>query len=265
MGVNKNIMTSDKNQKIYYYKSFNDDFIQSKNQNYQLKENYEWINNNISYKICSKILYCLAYIFGFFYNKFILHVKFENKKILKKYKNSGYFMYGNHTQPIGDIFNPALVCSPKRIYAIVSPANLGVACIGPLLPMLGALPVPNNVTGTKKLFSSIVKRIQQKNCVVIYPEGHVWEYYTKIRPFSSTSFKFPVYCNVPAFCMTTTYYKRKFSKKPGIIVYIDGPFIPDEALSKKENEEKIHKQIYDCMQNRSKNSRYEYIKYEKGE
>ena len=91
----------------------------------------------------------------------------------------------------------------------------------------------------------------------------MWEYYTKIRPFTSTSFKFPVNCNVPSFCMTTTYYKRKFGKKPGIVVYIDGPFISDNNLTKKENEEKICKEIYECMQNRSKNSTYEYIKYER--
>ena len=61
-----------------------------------------------------------------------------------------------------------------------------------------------------ELYDAIKKRIEQKKCVVIYPEAHVWEYYTKIRPFPSTSFKFPVNCDVPAFCMTTTYYKRKF-------------------------------------------------------
>lgn len=251
-------------QKTYYYKSFNDDFIESKNQNYKLKENYKWINNSIWHKLGAMILYFIAYIFGIFYNKFVLHVKFENKKILKKYKEQGYFIYGNHTQPLGDIFIPAIAKGTKRIYVVVSPANLGVAGIGPLLPMLGALPVPDKIKDTKKLLDSITKRIEQKKCVVIYPEAHVWKYYTKIRPYPSTSFKFPVHCNVPAFCMTTTYYKRKLGKKPGITVYIDGPFISDNNLTKKENEEKICKEIYECMQNRSKNSTYEYIKY-KGE
>lgn len=251
-----------KKQKTYYYKSFDDDFIESKNQIYKLQEDYKWINNNICFKIGSKILYFIAYVFGVFYNKFILHMKFENKKILKKYKSAGYFLYGNHTQPLGDIFTPVIACGTKRVYIVASPANLGVAGIGFFLPMLGALPIPDKLKGTKKLYDAIKKRIEQKKCVVIYPEAHVWEYYTKIRPFPSTSFKFPVNCDVPAFCITTTYYKRKFGKKPGIRVYIDGPFISDKQLTKKENEEKICKEIYKCMQNRSKNSTYEYIKYE---
>lgn len=250
--------------KTYYYKSYNDDFVESKNQNYKLKENYKWIKDNILYRLCSGVLYFLAYIFGFFYCKFGLHVKVKNRKILKKYKKQGYFLYGNHTQPIGDVFIPAYVCNNKRIYTVVSQANLGVSVIGPMLPMLGALPIPDSIKDTKKLLDAIIKRIEQKKCVVIYPEAHVWPYYTKIRPFSTTAFKFPVDCNVASFSMTTTYYKRRFGKKPGIIVYIDGPFIPNDNLTKKENEKRICQEIYQSMVDRSNNSTYEYIKY-KGE
>lgn len=250
--------------KTYYYKSYNDDFVESKNQNYKLKENYKWIKDNILYRLCSGILYFFACIFGFFYCKFGLHVKVKNRKILKKYKKQGYFLYGNHTQPIGDVFIPAYVCNNKRIYTVVSQANLGVSVIGPMLPMLGALPIPDSIKDTKKLLDAIIKRIEQKKCVVIYPEAHVWPYYTKIRPFSTTAFKFPVDCNVASFSMTTTYYKRRFGKKPGIIVYIDGPFIPNDNLTKKENEKRICQEIYRSMVDRSNNSTYEYIKY-KGE
>lgn len=253
-----------KDKKIYYYKTFKDDLVKSKNQDYRLKDDYKWIHDNWFYKICSKIVYMLAYVIGIFYYKFVLHVKIENRNLLKKYKNQGYFLFGNHTQPIGDICIPAFACKNKRIYVVVSPSNLGVAGIGPLLPMLGALPIPSSVKGNEKLFNAIVRRIKEKKCVVIYPEAHVWPYYTKIRPFPKTSFKYPVYCNAVSFCMTTTYYKRKFGKKPGIKVFIDGPFTIDKNLNKRENEEKIHKEIYECMVKRSKNSTYEYIKYEKG-
>ena len=249
-------------EKVYYYKSYDDDLVKSKNQDYKLKENYKWIHDNIFYGLCSNILYFIAYIFGVFYCRFFLHVKIKNRKILKKYKKQGYFLYGNHTQPMGDVFIPAVVRKSKRIYVIVSQANLGVAGIGPLLPMIGALPIPNSIKDMKKLKQAINKRIEQKKCVVIYPEAHVWPYYTEIRPFNKTAFKFPVECNVPSFCMTTTYYKRKIGKRPGIMVYIDGPFIPDDKLSKKENEEKLRQEIDNCMKDRSKNSTYQYIKYE---
>lgn len=256
-------MKTKENRKIYYYKNLDEDIIESKKQDYKLKENYKWINNNIIYKICASILYIIAYVISFFYYKLFLHVKIENRKILNKYKKQGYFLYGNHTQPIGDVIIPAHVCKNKRIYTVVSPANLGVVGIGRFLPMLGALPIPTNIKDTKKMLEAIEQRIKQKKCVVIYPEAHVWPYYTKIRKFSASSFKFPVHCEVPSFSMTTTYKKRKFGKKPKIIVYVDGPFIPDEKLGKKEREEKLCDEIYNCMQERSKNSTYEYIEYKR--
>ena len=250
-------------RKTYYYNSYKDDVVQSKNQNYNLKEDYKWIKNNIFYKIYSSIIYFFAYIFGIIYCKYILHVKIKNSKILKKYKGQGYFLYGNHTQIIGDVFIPAYVCKSKRIYTIVSRANLGIKGIGKILPSLGALPIPNTITNMKNFKNAIEKRIKEKKCIVIYPEAHVWPYYTKIRPYEKGAFKYPVDLDAPSFSMTTTYYKRKFGKKPGIIVYIDGPVLTNKELNKKENQEKICEEIHKTMENRSKNSTYEYIEYVK--
>lgn len=251
-------------KKVYYYKNYTDDLIVSKNQHYKLKKDYKWINNNIFYKICSWLIYYFAYVISWFYCKFFLHVKIENRKILDEYKNQGYFLYGNHTQPIGDVFIPVHVCKNKRIYTIASTANLGIPVIGKILPMLGALPIPETVKDTEKLYEAIQKRIEEEKCIVIYPEAHVWEYYTKIRPFPATSFKFPIKCNTPSFVITTTYYKRKFGKKPEIKVYVDGPFTVNQELNKREQQENLKNQIYQCMENRSKNSTYEYMEYKKG-
>lgn len=129
--------------------------------------------------------------------------------------------------------------------------------------MLGALPIPDTIKNMKEFIQAIETRINQKKCVVIYPESHVWPYYTNIRPFNNGAFKFQVNQNAPAFCITTTYYKRKFGKKPGIKVYVDGPFMVDESLNKKQNIEKLSKEIHECMTNRSKESTYEYVEYKK--
>ena len=248
-------------KKAYYYKSYNDDIVQSKKQEYKLKDGYKWIKNNIFYRFLSCIVYFLFFIIGNIYIRICLHVKIENKKILKEYRKNGYFLYGNHTQPIGDVFIPACVCSPKRIYVEVSQANLGIPLLGKILPMLGALPTPDSRADLKKFIEAVKYRINQKKCVVVYPESHEWPYYTKIRPFNSGAFKIQVNENVPAFCITTTYYKRKIGNKPGIKVYVDGPFIVDEKMDRKQKIENLSKEIYNYMTERAKNSNYEYIKY----
>lgn len=250
-----------KAKKIYYYKTYEDDVVTSTKQGYTLKEDYKWIHKSKFYNFISRIVYSIGKAFGFIYCKLYLKVKIENADILKDYKDTGYFVYGNHTQEIGDVFIPALVCKGERIFTIASPANLGIKVIGKILPSLGILPTTNKLSDTMKLYKAVKQRIEENHPVIIYPEAHVWPYYTGIRPFIDTSFRFQVDLNSPAFCMTTTYYKRKNKKRPGIKVYVDGPFFTSDTLDKKQNQDKICKEVHECMQERSKNSIYQYIEY----
>jgi len=165
-----------------------------------------------------------------------------------------------HNQ-FGDAFMPRLVIN-KRFNTIVSSANLGIPVLGKILPMLAALTIPDKISQTKKFMKSVSYRINQKRAVIIYPEGHVWPYYTKIREFPNSAFKFPILNKVPSFCMTTTYYKRKNKNKPGIKIYVDGPFFANPEISVKEQENELCSKIFETMQKRSLNSNCEYIKYE---
>ena len=245
-------------EKIRYYNSFSDDFFQV-GESYKLSDNYKWIKNGIGFKFLSAITYSLALIFSNIYCRLFFHVKIVGAQNLRRQKG-GFFLYGNHTQPIGDVFNPALVCFPKRIYTVVGVANMHLPVIGKILPFLGALPIPDTLSGMKMFNSAIVERIKTGHPVIIYPEAHLWEYYTDIRPFSDTSFKYPVNLEVPVFCMTTTYQKRKFRKKPKITIYIDGPF--DICVgSKKQRTSYLCEAVQTIMKERAKNSNCEYIHY----
>ena len=44
-------------------------------------------------------------------------------------------------------------------------------------------------------------------------------------------------------------------------MYIDGPFEVDYSLSKQEKADKLRKEVFECMVERSKNSNLEYINY----
>lgn len=250
---------------IRRYRSVTDDFIESKNQTFCLPEDYAWLREGLFDKGISGIVYLLGTAFAYFYCRFYLHMKIKNKRIIRKYRNTGFFLYGNHTQPIGDAFIPIRTVFPKRGYAVVSPANLGIPFLGPLLPALGALPVPASFEGMKKLDEAIRQRIREKRFVVFYPEAHVWPWYTGIRPFPAVSFGYPVNCKAPSFCMTATYQKRKYRKKPFLTVYLDGPFYPDTSLPRKEQKNRLCDEIYRCMLRRSKESNYQYIRYEEEE
>lgn len=261
MGIcyNDIIDCGDYMDKIRYYNSEKDDFVILKHQDYVLKDNYKWVHTNIFYKFFSYILYYIVLIFSFFFTKLVLHVSIKNKKCLKNEKS--YFIYGNHTHPLGDVLNPLLVNFPKRPFYIANASNLGLPIIGKLLPMLGAIPIPNQIHKMKLFLNSINYYIDNNKVIAIYPEAHVWPYNTFIREFPSTSFRFPVEQNVASFSMTTTYQKRKYFKKPKITIFIDGPFYPNKNLSKKEQIKDLRNSIFKSMVLNSNHSNYDYIKY----
>ena len=244
--------------KIRYYSSFSDDFFQT-DKEYKLPENYQWIKSGFRFKFLSAITYSLALIFSNIYCRLFLHVKIKGAKKLRREKG-GFFLYGNHTQPIGDVFNPALACFPKRIYTVVSAANMYLPVIGKILPYLGALPIPDSLNGMKKFTDALERRIKSGHPIIIYPEAHLWEYYTDIRPFLETSFKYPVNLDMPVYCMTTTYQKRKHAKKPKIIIYIDGP-VNIFGDTKKQRTVNLRDAVYAKMKERALNSNCNYICY----
>lgn len=242
-----------------YYGSFTDDFSTTENQNFKLPENYKWVRTDIKSKVISALIYAIAIVFSYVYCKLFLHMKIKGRKKLKGIKG-GFFIYGNHTQPVGDVFIPAHTVFPKRIYTVVSPANYAIPVIGKILPFLGALPTADTLHGIKELNRAIDYRLKNGNPIVIYPEAHVWEYYTGIRPFPLTSFKFAAKFGVPVFAMTVTYKKSRFFKRPIAEVFLDGPFYP-AGETEREKAAFLHDCVYEKMQNRSENSNYSFIEY----
>lgn len=252
-------------EKVRYYESFTDDFETAGSEDYKIPEDYEYIRRDFFSKLRSKVIYALAVVFGGLYIKLFLHVSYKNRKVLRKAKNKGFFLYGNHTQPVGDVFIPALAAFPKRIYTVVSPSNFSLPFIGKILPFLGALPLSDTPSKMKKFTLALEERLSENKVITIYPEAHVWEYAKDLRPFSSISFRYPVKFSAPVFSMTVTYQKRRFSKKPKAVVYIDGPFYPDSEKSNREQAKELHQKVYETMLVRSKKSTESYIEYIKKE
>lgn len=250
--------------KTYYYKKTTDDVVNSAQQDFSLPDDYAIFPTSLSGRIWNKIVRALACGFGFIYSRLFLHTHIVGKDKLKKAADQGYFVYGNHTQPMGDVFTPLTVVSCQKMYAIADQANWGIPFIGKYLVRYGGLPVGKDIKQSIKLLKAVKKVIRQKNGVVlIYPEAHVWPYYTRIRPFTDTSMYFPVALNAPSFTWTSTYTRSKFFKRPKITVYIDGPFYPDKNLNKKQAQAKLHEQIWKSLVSRAKLSNYNYYHYQK--
>ncbi len=251
---------------IYYEDELNDEFSTAKIIPRVIDEKYKY-EHNILWNLASYVLQnFISMPIKYLHVKIKFRIKFVGKKKFKKCRNTGYFIYANHTQPFADTFIPSLANYPKRNFFIVNPENVSIKGAETLIEMLGAIPVPGNKVAAENFLNVINKKIESHSSITIYPEAHIWPYYTKIRPFKSVSFKYPVKMEVPAFCITNTYqsYGRK-KNKVKIVSYVDGPFFTDKELTIKEQQQKLRNEIYNCMVNRSKNSNIEVIKYLKKE
>ena len=250
-----------------YFESENDEVLNFYKKSIPIDEKYKYIHKNPFYNLWAWFSYrFIAYPFAFITFKLIKKVKIYNKKILNQHKKSGYFIYANHTNQFCDGFCPALICFPKKPHVIVNSVNVALPLIGRLTKMWGALPIPNNIVATRNFNTAIEHTLKHNNPILIYPEAHLWPYYTKIRNFSSVSFRFPIKYNKPVFTFTTIYKKRKYSKKPKVEIYVDGPFYADKDLNEKESQQRLRDLIYSKLSERSKLSNYEYVKYiQKGE
>lgn len=259
-----------KEERVFYYDSEEDDPIKTKEQEKKekvlLPEGYEFIPKNPLVRAYSAVLFRGFKVFARFYGRFYLHMKIVGREKFKKARGKGYVIYANHTNPFHDAFSPALVAD-RRIFTIISPVNLKLPGIGKYLPMIGGIPLGTNEVEKEEMNRAVDKRLKQKKCLVIYPEAHVWPYYTKIRKFPAgdKSFKYAVRNNLPIFTMTTTYQKSKVKgqERPDMTVYVDGPFFPDEKLSDDEKRAKMAEWAYESMVKYSKKSNYEYFEYKK--
>ena len=251
------------NKIIYYEDELNDEFSKSSIEPRIIDENYKYVHKNPLWNLCSFVLQnILSVPIKILYAKIKFRIKYIGKEKIKPYRNEGYFIYGNHTQPFADTFIPSIPMYPKRNFLIVNPVNISLKGTGTLVEMLGAMPIPSNKSAMKNFLEAIKQKINKGYAITIYPEAHIWPYYTKIRPFKDVSFKYPIQLEKPAFCITNTYQSYgKNNKKIKIVSYIDGPFYPNKELTLKEQQKELRNKIYNCMEERSENSNIEHIKY----
>lgn len=264
--MKREIIVEKTKQVIYYSDELSDDFSGSKVKPKFISTKYKYINKNPIYKFFSFIAYRMIATPIAFMFKWCRGVKYENKQVLKKFKGKGYFVYANHTHGVSDVFSPHTISFPTKTYMVVASENMNVPFLGNATKMLGAIPLPSTLDGMRNFVNAIEKRVVQGHPVVIYPEAHIWPYYTGVRPFKSTAFRYPVKFQDASFCYTTTYQQNGKKKKPKIVIYIDGPFYPNKELGLKEQQEDLRNRVYDCMLERSKNSDFDYYTYvKKGE
>lgn len=251
---------------IYWRDEMNDEHSTAKIVPRRIDGSYKYIRTSVWSRVAHFFWYrVIATPIAFLYVKLFHRQKFVGREKLGKYKREGYFIFGNHTHHLCDAVIPSLITLPKDCYVIVHPSNVSMPYLGRVTPSMGALPLPDDRAAYRNFIAAIKKRITDGAAVAVYPEAHIWPYYTGIRPFTDASFSYPVRLGTPVFAFTNVYKRRRLSKKPRIVTYIDGPFLPNDTLRADEARRALRDEVYAAMCERAALSEVEYIKYIKEE
>lgn len=252
---------------VYYQDEYNDDFADNNIQTKTINSDFKYIHDSWIFKV---VAFLLKFLFAvpvlWLVNLIVFRPKIENKSVLKSVKKKGYYLYSNHVLPFDPVVLPIKTHVSKRTVIIAGPDLFSInGVVNFLVKHFDAIPIPNE---DRQMIDNYINclswHIEKKHRVLIYPEAHIWPYYTGIRHLKSGAFRYPVNDHAPVIVATTTFKKRKGNRKPKPIIYLDGPFYPDDSLPYRDSVNDLTERVYECMKWRaSKEDNYEYIKYEK--
>lgn len=258
-----------KTRTIYWKDEINDDFDEVGLKRPSVPENYKYKRTNPFNNFISGIFYHgIAKPFVGFYC-LCKGIRVKGKKNIKKLHGKGAFIFSNHVA-ISDVvkFQSYVFFWRRRVNIIGYPDTLTMPIVRNLTRALGylPLPLPGDVKNMVNLMDAMKFYIEKKQFILIYPEAHIWPYYTKIRNFRSGSFNYPARLEAPVLPVVTTWRKSKFCKKPKQTLYILEPIFPDPEKTSAENKEYLYEETLKAMKNCAESvEQYEYIKYIKVE
>lgn len=246
---------------IWYSDPLNDDFAGTDINTRTIPSDFPFVDDRPLYKLAAAIVYeglvrplVTAFI------KLRYRQRFVGREKLRALEG-GAFVFANHTMTAGDAFIPNMMDYRRKNYIVTGPDAVSIRGASTLVRMLGAIPLASTANGMANFVSALERRFGEGATVTIYPEAHIWPYYVGIRPFRAASFRYPARLGAPVFCLTNVFHKKRFSRIPRVVSYVDGPFFPDPELPERQSAQDLRDRVHAAMLERAALSDYEYIRY----
>ena len=235
---------------VYYRDPLHDDFAGTHIQAEPIPPDYPFADTSLIFRIASFLLYyVIAIPVVYVISKLWLGLRIRGRRNLRAARG-GLYLYGNHTRPL-DAFLGPLVAFPRRAYIICSADTVSIPGLRTIVRMLGAIPIPESRAAMPGFLRAMSLRIAQGAVVTIFPEAHIWPFYTGIRLFTDVSFRYPAEDGHPAAAMAATYRRRRglffWCRRPGMTLTVSAPFFRDPALTRREARKALRDQVYTFM------------------
>lgn len=250
---------------VYYRDPVHDDFAGTHIETNAIGGEYRYTHGRAWHWIANVLYYPIALPLVWLLHRVIFGIRFINRGARKKVKGP-CFLYGNHTG-IFDAYTPALLSCPRRAAILAGADAFSIRGVRTIVQMLGGIAIPNQVSGMKHFMEAVSDEFRKGHDIAIFPEAHIWPYYTGVRPFPATSFAYPVKMNVPVIAFFAAYSEprridRLLGRKAAIRIYLSGPICPDTSLPYKKAQQKLRDEVYAFMEQTAKEySAYTVIDY----
>ena len=146
--------------------------------------------------------------------KIKMGIRIKGKENLRRYKDllsRGAISVSNHIHPWDYICIMKAIHNLKWPYLLSLDKNINDDS-GPLVRLVGGIPIPVNDKEATIAFSSAINNLlKEGNVVQIYAEGSLWNYYSPIRPFKRGAASIAIKNNKPILPMAFSF------RKPGWI------------------------------------------------
>lgn len=248
-------------KKYYYSDEQNDDFADNNIKTRPLREGYVYDRGGIGWRLGRFIVYnIIARPIVFVTLKLVWRQRYVNREALRSV-SGGYYVYANHTGGVLDAFCPN-AADRRNNNILVGPDAMSLRGLNWLLYLLGAVPMGSSIRQLADMKRCVLSRTRRGETVTIYPEGHIWPYYTDIRAFGDSSFMFPADDRRPVFTFTNCYTKGRLRKTPKVTTYIDGPFFAPDDMSPRAARKYLRDQCFAAMKKRcGEYSLYRYTEF----
>lgn len=214
--------------------------------NFEIKDNYKYINDNKIFNIISDLLFIVITPILWVLNKVLFGFHVEGTENLRKV-SGGKITISNHVHPMDCTMN-GLINFPERTYFPTLASNFQIPFIRHLIKLLYAIPIPKKRTQKEKFLTQIKKAITDGKTIHMYPEGSLWPYYEKLRPFKKGAFKIAVETNCPIVPILYEFEEptgifEMYKRKKCIHAKILEPVYPDKSLDKITRIEDLEKRV----------------------
>ena len=217
----------------------------------KINEKYKFIKRNIFFKIFSFNFYVFAYII-LLPTLFIYFLpRIKGRKNLKKIKNAVFV--SNHCFVLDCAVLEVFAFPFKRPYILAQKNAFQIPVVRGIIRSLRAVPVPDNMLAYKNFLKSIDFELQRGKSLYIAPEGSLWPYFPRIRPFKNGAFRFAIKNDLPivpivlSFRKPNWFYRMFGRKKPLININILNPIYPNKENAPKLEELRLNETINQNM------------------